>query len=409
MASVSARALALAKQIDPSLVIVPAVEDFDADTEDRVRVNELRRAEQRPQYFDYQRELVIAGLQILQDGSRGLISLPTGGGKTRTAVGSVLEFMAADSSASVIWIAPTLELLDQAHDTCVSLWQMHGSVGDIELTRKAQKPSAGLVWFTTPQGLSAVDSTEKLLGWAGVIFDEAHQIAAPTFSSATESVLSRNPSCGLLGLSATPGRSASGEIEVLADMFSRNLLVSEILGSNPVRFLQRRGVLSRLQFRAIDDTGMWVSPGLPRSTAAIETITEIANAGRQVLVFAQSVAESEALALVLTSAGISASHVDGQISEYSRRNRINRFASRKTSVLINQRLLSTGYDCPAVSDVVVIPRVSSAILFEQMVGRAARGPRTGGSGLSTIWQFDDHLAIHGLPQSYYRYKDYEWS
>lgn len=408
MVSVSAKVLSIARQIDPN-VNVNQDTHLDYEFDVKSRASQLLRSEQRPQFFDYQRELVFAGLKVLRDGDRGLISLPTGGGKTRTAVGSVLELFSANSASSVIWIAPTIELLDQAHDTFEAMWQMHGSVGDIELTRRSQKPTPGLVWLTTPQGLSAVDSTDNLIGWSGVIFDEAHQIAAPTFSAATKSVLSRNGPCGLLGLSATPGRTSSGEIEVLAEMFNRNLLVSELLGSNPVRFLQRRGVLSRLQFKSMDSNGMWLSPGIPRSIAAVKEISKIAKEGRQVLVFAQSVAESEAIAIVLNGSGISASHVDGQLSEQVRRSRIARFASGKTTVLVNQRLLSTGYDCPAVSDIAVIPRVSSSILFEQMVGRAARGPRTGGSGLSTIWQFDDHLAIHGLPQSYYRYLDYEWN
>jgi superfamily II DNA or RNA helicase len=88
---------------------------------------------------------------------------------------------------------------------------------------------------------------------------------------------------------------------------------------------------------------------------------------------------------------------------------ISAFERHKISVLVNQRLLATGYDCPAVTDVLLLTRIGSPILFEQIVGRAARGPRTGGSRVGTIWEFDDHLAMHGLPSSYYRYKDYDWS
>jgi DNA repair protein RadD len=80
-----------------------------------------------------------------------------------------------------------------------------------------------------------------------------------------------------------------------------------------------------------------------------------------------------------------------------------------TQVLANQHLLAVGYDCPAVTDVVIQNKISSLILFEQIVGRAARGPLTGGSRVASVWEFEDHLALHGLPQSYYRYRDYDWT
>ena len=127
------------------------------------------------------------------------------------------------------------------------------------------------------------------------------------------------------------------------------------------------------------------------------------------MVFTASLVESEAVSLALNSIGVRAHHVEGAQKDDLRRAIIGDFAKGKCSVLTNQKLLTTGYDCPAVSNVFLTSKVNSPILFEQMVGRAARGTRTGGSRRSTIWQFDDHLAIHGLPQSYYRYKDYEWS
>ena len=68
-----------------------------------------------------------------------------------------------------------------------------------------------------------------------------------------------------------------------------------------------------------------------------------------------------------------------------------------------------GYDCPAVSNVVLTMPIGSVTLFEQLVGRASRGPATGGTAQSKIWQLDDHLTIHDYPKSYSRYREFDWS
>ena len=91
-----------------------------------------------------------------------------------------------------------------------------------------------------------------------------------------------------------------------------------------------------------------------------------------------------------------------------RREVIQDFASGKTAVLTNYRILATGYDCPAVSDVALLSRVGSAVQFEQMVGRACRGPKTGGAASATVWDLDDHLQLHGLPESYFRFNNFDW-
>ena len=84
------------------------------------------------------------------------------------------------------------------------------------------------------------------------------------------------------------------------------------------------------------------------------------------------------------------------------------FATGEIRVVVNKTLLATGYDCPAVEHVVLTVPVGSPITFEQMIGRAARGRLVGGADEAHVWQADDHLRVHGGPQSYYRYSDPDW-
>lgn len=409
----SREALVLAQAISGSRISLPESDELEPNLV-RQRAEFHQRASQKPELFDYQKELAADAIQYLNEGKRALISLPTGGGKTRTAAFIVLDYFAKNPGSSIVWMAPSLELLDQAHDTISNLWAGFGVVADLLISRDLSKLLGGdnevsKIWLCTPQAANAKMQDVEKIKWALIIFDEAHQVAAPTFKKAVEQICLSSSGTSLIGLSATPGRSIDGQIDQLAAIFNGKLLVSSTLGKHPVNFLQQRGILSRLDFRLLNEGDNTYLSNVERLKISTKKISELASMGQRSLVFTSSVIESEALTMTLRNSGITSHHVDGRQSDNSRRFKLSEFASGKVMVVTNQKLLTTGYDCPAVSNVFLTARVSSPILFEQMVGRGARGPRTGGSRRSTIWQFEDHLAIHGLPQSYYRYLDYEWN
>lgn len=380
----------------------------------RIRAPQLRliRADTRPALFGYQEDLVEQVREVISESGAALLSLPTGGGKTRTAVVAVLDFLAQRGGGRVVWLAPTIELIDQAIDTFVRLWRDFGAAPDVALTRKFQRRGDCCVWFTTPQAVNSLISRTSMLGeWDLIVFDEAHQLAARTYRRAVEWLRGRDDerkAVPLIGLSATPGRADSSEMDELLDIFGKRLLRSGRLGENPVRALQQMGVLAQLRFRKFTKRGVSDSEA-ERLSIAARACTELFRRGRHVLVFTGSVGGAYLLQDILQGVNVPARAVDSTMPAEDRYAIISAFERHKISVLVNQRLLATGYDCPAVTDVLLLTRIGSPILFEQIVGRAARGPRTGGSRVGTIWEFDDHLAMHGLPSSYYRYKDYDWS
>lgn len=370
---------------------------------------EHRRKSARPNLFEYQAELAGAACELLAKGGRGLLALPTGAGKTRTAIYAAFGAVSGGTER-IVWLAPTRELVNQAFDTADRMWSEFGSISELDLTREAQpvlKPGIPTMWFTTPQAVFGARKSQHVgSSWGGVIFDEAHQLGARTFQEAVEALLRNSTGAGFLGLSATPGRYSKLETEELVRFFDGRLLHSTLLDPNPVKVLQRWGVLSRLSFRRASERS---NPNEEsRIPAIVDLCADLAEEERRVIVFSGTVAGAIVTAALLRSKGIEARAIYSELEHQVRDSGIAQFGAGRVRVLTNQRLLSTGYDCPAVSDVVLGARISSPILFEQMVGRAARGPMTGGESTATIWQFDDHLELHGLPQSYYRYRDYEW-
>lgn len=68
--------------------------------------------------------------------------------------------------------------------------------------------------------------------------------------------------------------------------------------------------------------------------------------------------------------------------------------SDEVRILCNVSLLTTGFDAPETSVVLVGCHVNSLVLYSQMVGRALRGPNAGGSRDAEIVRIVDN----GLPE-----------
>lgn len=399
-------------------------EDDQADDDDDVVPTEdiaqviLRRAEMKPLLFDYQQELAEQAVELCQaatPGSRttGLLSLPTGGGKTRTAISAVLQVMKHQPGARTYWLAPTKELLAQAASTLSDLWHQDGLAPDVVMARcdlMKRIPdfdqSASIVYFATPQMMASRGADEELPRPRLVVFDEAHHVGAPTFRKVLEDFLDSGSS--VLGLSATPGRTREEETEALVEFFGGNLLVSEKLRPNALKVLQRRGVLARLVFR---DVPTIKGDRRARPVDEFERLVGLtkrqARKGR-VLVFVRSVRYGHVLASVLDRVGVRGEVVSAYTEDRRRESILLEYERGELPVVINKALLATGYDCPAINDVVLGTTIRSPILFEQIVGRVARGPAVGGKAKGTVWQFEDHLALHGRPASYHRYEDFDW-
>ena len=377
----------------------------------------LNKSEVRPELFRYQEELVSDVLSSLPE-TRGLLALPTGAGKTRTALAVCLEGFASGILQRVVWLAPTVELIDQAYETTKNLWAVHGGLNDLFLSRdlkQVESESPTLV-FVTPQTVYQQSRKGPLRGLVKpdlVVFDEAHQLGAPTFRQAVEALgcLDESRPVGLIGLSATPGRTDDEETEHLVNLFDGQLLTAKCLGSKPIQELQKDRVLARVEFKKIP---VKVSPGpadtVQRLKIAIRFCKSLVRTNRaKPLVFAPDVGSAVVLAEALNASGIRTHAIHSGLLPESRRRYIREFADGQVDLLTNHRILATGYDCPAVSDLVFLNEVGSAIQFEQMVGRACRGTRTGGASTARVWEFDDHRSLHGLPESYYRYRDFNWN
>jgi len=90
------------------------------------------------------------------------------------------------------------------------------------------------------------------------------------------------------------------------------------------------------------------------------------------------------MAFLLQRRGVPSAVVSGASKRTARRQAIEQFREGRIRVLCNCEVLTTGFDAPRVTHVVMGRPTVSQVLYEQMVGRGLRGSKFGGTKECTI-------------------------
>jgi len=102
---------------------------------------------------------------------------------------------------------------------------------------------------------------------------------------------------------------------------------------------------------------------------------------------------------LLKERSVAAELVTGETREATRRKLIQEFRDGRVKVLCNCSVLTTGFDAPKITHVVIARPTVSRVLYEQMVGRGLRGPRFGGTAECVIIDCEDvYRKWPGQPQ-----------
>ena len=388
----------------------------------------------RPDFglFDHQRRAAARVLDSLEGGfGRVVLHMPTGAGKTRTAMHVLCRFLNDSDSTLIVWLASSAELLEQASDAFQDAWSKLGNRkvtiirfwGDY--TPRLADINDGIL-IAGFQKMYAFSSREPLeiLRLASriklVVVDEAHQAIAPTYSAVINKLAETGSHNALLGLTATPGRTWAdiAADKELSEFFDKNKVMLEVEGWNdPVSYLMNEGYLAKPKFRQLSydsspqlkDTLSTTVKGyddyanealsalancVERNVVVINEIKRLVNSGhRRVLLFATSVRQAEITAAALCALGFDARVVTGTTLKLARKRIIRAYRSNVTTpmILCNFGVLTTGFDAPNTSATVIARPTRSLVLFSQMVGRATRGPKAGGNEtceVSTVVDID---------------------
>ena len=372
-----------------------------------------------PELFDYQKVVVKEIINKINRGdSRILVQLPTGSGKTRIMMESILRLI-SDSTikSSVLWLAHSEELLEQAISSFKTVWTSNAPYSmRIHRFYGNYKPNDYLfsesIIFAGLQKLSRLNTnSEPFLNLSDavsfIVVDEAHKITADTYKRMINSLLSSS-GAKFIGVTATPGRSyeISQENRLFAKFFNDNLITPD-LGENPIKTLQDMGVLSVVSRRVLDtnveisdykmgDSTLKMLGRLKeRNYIIINEIQKEVGLNKPILVFSCGIEHSRLLAVGLAIKGIKSAFVDYTKSPSSRKIVIEKFKQGEIKVLINYGVLSTGFDAPEIQTLVIARPTTSLILYSQMIGRGLRGPKVGGNKEVTVIDVKDNFSAYG--------------
>ena len=375
--------------------------------------------------FHHQRRAIRETWELFQRAKdpRVLLHMPTGAGKTRSAMHVVARYLIENEGHIVIWLANTEELCSQAADEFRSSWQSLGN-RPMEIYRfwSSHEPNLEdmsdgiLICGLSKLYALAQKDVGRLLHIADktglVVFDEAHQVLAPTYSLLLGLFIERNPETWLLGLSATPGRTWN-DVEKdaeLAHFFRRQKIMLHVEGyENPIDFLVDRGFLANPHFRDLFyDGGVLpteadiaaIEQGLDvpkqfldrlgkddqRNLLIITSAEVLAKQHSRMLVFAPNVRSADAIAAALRARGWWAVSITGATPGSRRSRALEEYkgADHEARILVNFGVLTTGFDAPGTSAAIIARPTLSLVLYSQMVGRALRGPSVGGNSDAEI-------------------------
>ena len=395
---------------------------------------------------DYQNTVFYSSFEKLKiPRSRFIIQMPTGSGKTRTAMEIITSFFNESGEGTIVlWLAHSSELCEQAYEAFIEIWS-HVSGKPLILIP---------VWGNAPQvapefkeSAFIIGGFQKLHSMIGkhenifnqlksrtklIVVDEAHKALAPTYSKVIKAFLGKQTH--VIGLTATPGRSVTSpeENKQLASFFFEGMVGIDAQGGSPIQYLRNKGVLSRIR-RAPLMTRRNFSltnnqlhhlerefdfpPGFLKTVGSddirnleiIKSLEKECREERQIIFFGCSVEHSKFICALLTFLEIEAAHIDGGTPNARRSAIIESFKKGDIKVICNFGVLSTGFDAPK-TDVVFISRpTTSIVLYSQMVGRGLRGPAIGGTEtcklidvIDNIEGFSDENSVYDYFEEYYQ-------
>lgn len=376
---------------------------------------------------------------IEQPSSRVLIHMPTGAGKTRTACELMVDMLRSENpgEALIIWLAHSEELCLQAVEAIERAWTAKGD-HDAEILRlwgtypkPTIVPERGFViasFQTVYAMLTSASRDLQILRQIGartkmIVIDEAHKAIAPTYETAISALSMASIPPRIVGLTATPGRSDDPiENRKLTHFFNdKKISLADDDGnelSDGIGYLQELGVLAKLVREpietkiSIDLTNEEIKQlsnlmELPesflkrlggqheRNLLIFNKMMQLCDEGRQVILFACSVAHAELLSDLCVSKNIPARLVTGKTAPEDRLNWIDEYKRGQVQFLINYGVLTTGFDAPNTDTVFITRPTASVVLYSQMIGRAIRGKKNGGNEYARIIDVVDNL--NGMP------------
>ncbi|MDO5794127.1 MAG: DEAD/DEAH box helicase [Turicibacter sp.] len=354
---------------------------------------------------------------------KSILVIPTGGGKTLTACWWLLNG-ALNKRKKVLWLAHRQLLLEQAikafelnayADVMTERLEFsYRVISGVHQSATMIKPTDDLLIVSKD---SLVKNIKQLNRWLKqekelyVVVDEAHHASAPTYEKILNYLKQKVPNLKLLGLTATPFRS---DARHLSDIFPDDIAYKVDLTD-----LIKRGILSlphfeecqtdlvlnltkeeqqRLEFEDWIPTDIAIKMAKHKLRNALIVKQYNYQKYGQTIVFAINRIHAVVLKTLFEKSGVKCGLIISretddvlEMKQFGLENKatIKAYQLGEIHVLINVNILTEGVDLPQTQSVFLTRPTTSAALMTQMIGRALRGSKAGGTDDAYIVSFID--------------------
>ena len=345
---------------------------------------------------EYQQE-ALSALETMRENKETIALLyhATGTGKTVTAVSD-----AKRCGGRVLFVAHTMELVNQAYGTFKNLWS-EVTVG--KYADSIKEPYEHVVCGSIQSIALNLDSFNEE-DFDYLIIDEAHHASADTY----QKVLSFFKPKFILGLTATPER--TDDEKAIIDIFKNTAhkldiqTAVEIGALVPVRCIRIHTNIdmTKVRFNSVQynirdlDVKICVTE---RNQLIVDTWLKYVK-NKRTVVFCASVKHAEQVAELFKSAGINALAVSGSMKTSERNEQLAKFADGKINVLCACDLLNEGWDCPQTEVLFMARPTMSKVLYTQQLGRGMRN--SDGKDHLMVFDFVDNASQYNTPYSMHR-------
>lgn len=315
-----------------------------------------------------------------------IVAMPTGTGKSIVISDFVRTAYKLYPGTRIMMLTHVRELIDQNMRNLLKMWPT-APAGVFSAGLKRKEAHTPIVFA----GIQSVVRKPELFGHIDlVLIDECH-LVSPKDSTSYQKFINAlkvvNPLLKVIGFSATPYRLGQGMLTDSDGIFTD--ICFDLTSRDSFNWMVRKG---------------WISPLIPKQTtthletgsvriqggeyvqselqlavdkeavtyAALREAINAAHDREHWLIFGTGIQHCEHIAGALQDLGIAAATVHSELDNSERDKRVRDFKDGRLRALVNNNVLTTGFDFPAIDCIVMLRPTASPVLWVQMLGRGTR-------------------------------------
>lgn len=313
-----------------------------------------------------------------------ILALPTGTGKSVIVAGFIEGVFSAFQGQRILIATHVKELIEQNHEKLLTLWPT--APAGIYSASVGRKDIAPITFV----GIQSVSKRASEFGKVDLILvDECHTVSDSSntqYRLFIEALKVINPQLKVIGLTATPYRLGQGMLtdggifhDICYDLTERHAFNRLIAEGYLAPLISKQTAIQLDVSTVAKSGGEYVQKELqaavdkaPITAAALEEALALGHDRNHWLVFAAGVEHAQHISDMLNLMGVPSAVVTGDLPKLERERILREYKAGKYRAVVNNNVLTTGFDFPGIDMIVMLRPTSSPGLWVQMLGRGTR-------------------------------------